>query len=112
MRWDTISWMRRGRAPNNTSPQRRLFYCARPLLAAAVGRDLKSKISPVFYIIAIPSAFIHQWIAGALYVIVALIQGWPGLAFSHLCEEHMAPPTPRSATSGRAVPFYYRSRQS
>jgi uncharacterized membrane protein len=42
-------------------------------LAAAVGRDFKGKVSPVFYLIAIPSAFLHQWIAGALYVIVALM---------------------------------------
>jgi uncharacterized membrane protein len=43
------------------------------LLAAAVGNDFKGKLSPVLYLIAIPSAFIHQWIAGALYVVVALI---------------------------------------
>ncbi len=43
------------------------------LLARAIGRDLKGKISPVLYVIAIPAAFINQWIAGALYVTVALI---------------------------------------
>ena len=43
------------------------------LLAVAVGRDLKGKLSPVIYMIAIPSAFIRPWIAGALYVAVALI---------------------------------------
>jgi len=43
------------------------------LLAAAVGRDLKGKLSPVLYAIAIPSAFVHEWIAGGLYVLVALI---------------------------------------
>ena len=43
------------------------------LLAVAVGRDLKGKLSPVFYAVAIPSAFIRPWIAGALYVTVALI---------------------------------------
>ena len=43
------------------------------LLAQAIGSDLKGKISPVLYLIAIPSAFVHQWIAGALYVLVALI---------------------------------------
>jgi uncharacterized membrane protein len=43
------------------------------LLAKAVGRDLKGKISPVLYLIAIPSAFISQWISAALYVLVALI---------------------------------------
>jgi uncharacterized membrane protein len=43
------------------------------MLAEAVGRDVKGKISPVLYLIAIPSALIHEWIAGALYVIVALM---------------------------------------
>jgi len=43
------------------------------LLAVAVGKDFKGKLSPVLYLIAIPSAFIHQWIAGAIYVLVALI---------------------------------------
>jgi uncharacterized membrane protein len=44
-----------------------------PLLAKAVGRDLKGKLSPVLYLVAIPSAFISQWISAALYVLVALI---------------------------------------
>jgi uncharacterized membrane protein len=43
------------------------------LLAQAVGSDFKGKISPVLYLIAIPSAFVHQWIAGAIYVLVALM---------------------------------------
>jgi uncharacterized membrane protein len=43
------------------------------LLAAAVGSDLKGKISPVLYLIAIPAAFVHTGIAGGLYVAVALI---------------------------------------
>jgi uncharacterized membrane protein len=43
------------------------------LLALAVGRDWKGKISPVFYAAAIPLAFVNQWIAGACYVIVAAI---------------------------------------
>lgn len=42
-------------------------------LAVAVGKDFKGKLSPVLYMIAIPSAFVHQWIAGAIYVLVALI---------------------------------------
>jgi uncharacterized membrane protein len=42
-------------------------------LAAAVGADLKGKLSIVFYALAIPSAFVNQWISDALYVIVALM---------------------------------------
>jgi uncharacterized membrane protein len=43
------------------------------VLAKAVGKDVKGKISPLLYIVAIPSAFISSWISGALYVIVALM---------------------------------------
>jgi uncharacterized membrane protein len=42
-------------------------------LAAAVGRDVKGKVSAVLYVVAIPSAFIHPWIAHAFYVTVALV---------------------------------------
>jgi uncharacterized membrane protein len=42
-------------------------------LAAAVGRDLKGKISPLLYALAILLAFVSQWTADALYVVVALI---------------------------------------
>lgn len=42
-------------------------------LAAAVGHDLKGKLSPILYLTAIPAAFISPWIAGGLYVIVALM---------------------------------------
>ena len=43
------------------------------LLERAVGRDLKAKLSPLFYILAIGGSFIRPWIAGALYALVALI---------------------------------------
>ena len=42
-------------------------------LAQAIGRDLKGKLSPVLYAVAIPSAFASRWVAGGLYVLVALI---------------------------------------
>jgi TMEM175 potassium channel family protein len=42
-------------------------------LAAAVGSDVKGKISPVLYAAAIPLAFVHQWLADAIYVAVALM---------------------------------------
>ena len=42
-------------------------------LARAVGADIKGKISLLLYIVAIPLAFVHQWIAGGLYVAVALM---------------------------------------
>jgi uncharacterized membrane protein len=43
------------------------------LLAKAVGRDLKGKLSPVLYVVAIFAAFIAPWVAGALYVLVAVL---------------------------------------
>jgi len=43
------------------------------LLARVIGRDLKGKVSPLLYAIAIPAAFLHQAIAGGIYVLVALI---------------------------------------
>lgn len=42
-------------------------------LRAAVGRDLKGKASPVLYCLAIPAAFVSQWIAQGIYVLVALM---------------------------------------
>jgi uncharacterized membrane protein len=42
-------------------------------LLAALGRDLKGRISPVLYAIAIPGAFVNQWIGVGLYVVVALM---------------------------------------
>jgi uncharacterized membrane protein len=42
-------------------------------LEAALGSDLKGKVSLALYLAAIPLAFVNQWIADALYVSVALI---------------------------------------
>jgi uncharacterized membrane protein len=43
------------------------------LLAAAVGSDCKGKLSPLFYLAAIPLAYVSPWIASGLYVCVALM---------------------------------------
>ena len=43
------------------------------LLAQAVGKDWKGKLSPLFYLAAIPLAFVSPWIAGGLYVFAALL---------------------------------------
>ena len=43
------------------------------LLAQAIGRDWKGKLSPVVYFAAIPLAFVSRWIASGLYVFVALL---------------------------------------
>ncbi len=43
------------------------------VLAAAIGGDWKGKLSPVCYAAAVPLAFVNAWIAGGLYVFVALL---------------------------------------
>lgn len=42
-------------------------------LAASIGNDRKGKLSVVIYAAAIPLAFVRPWIAGACYVIVAVM---------------------------------------
>ncbi len=43
------------------------------LLAKAIGKDIKGKLSVVFYVVAIPLAFVDERIAQGIYVLVALI---------------------------------------
>ncbi len=43
------------------------------LLSKAIGKDLKGKASPILYVIAIGSTWINPWIAGGIYVLVALM---------------------------------------
>jgi uncharacterized membrane protein len=43
------------------------------LLARAVGKDWKGKLSPALYLASIPLALISRWVASGLYVLVALL---------------------------------------
>jgi uncharacterized membrane protein len=43
------------------------------LVAAAVGRDLKGKASPLLYALGIGLSFLSQWLAMAVFTVVALI---------------------------------------
>jgi uncharacterized membrane protein len=43
------------------------------VLATAVGRDFKGKASVVIYLAAVPLAFVNNWLAFGLYVLVAVI---------------------------------------
>jgi uncharacterized membrane protein len=43
------------------------------ILALAIGKDWKGKLSPVLYLAAIPLAFVSPLIASGLYVFVALL---------------------------------------
>jgi uncharacterized membrane protein len=63
------------------------------MLARAVGRDIKGKISAVAYALAIPAAFVNQWISGALYVGVALMWLFPDPRIERaVTAEHQVPP--------------------
>jgi uncharacterized membrane protein len=42
-------------------------------LAAAIGRDIKGKASPLLYVAGIASSFVSSWLAIAFYVFVAMI---------------------------------------
>ena len=54
------------------------------VLAAAVGRDMKGKLSALGYALAIPAAFIRPWIAGMLFVGVAMMWLIPDRRIEHL----------------------------
>lgn len=43
------------------------------LLAKAIGKDWKGKISPLCYLAAIPLAFVSVWLSDALFVFVAIL---------------------------------------
>ena len=43
------------------------------VLAAALGRDIKGKVSPLLYALATAAAFVHPGIADVLYLLVALM---------------------------------------
>jgi uncharacterized membrane protein len=55
-------------------------------LAKAIGDDFKGKISLVFYILAIPLAFVHVGISAALYLTVSLIWVIPDLRIERVSE--------------------------
>ena len=43
------------------------------LLARAIGRDFKGKLSIVAYAVAIALSFVNHWFAAAIYILVALV---------------------------------------
>jgi uncharacterized membrane protein len=57
-------------------------------LAAAVKGDLKGKVSPVIYAIAIGLAFVHPIISQSLYALVALIWLVPDRRLEHAQAKH------------------------
>jgi uncharacterized membrane protein len=55
--------------------QRRILAAQEPgsTLAEAIGNDAKGFVSLALYVIAIPLAFVNQWVSDGIYVVVALI---------------------------------------
>jgi uncharacterized membrane protein len=56
-------------------------------LKAALGRDLKGRISPVLYVSAIVMAFVNEWIAVGIYVLVALMWLVPDRRIESIYED-------------------------
>jgi uncharacterized membrane protein len=56
-------------------------------LAVSIGRDLKGKLSPVLYAIAIAASFFRPWIAGCIYVVVALLWLIPDRRIARVVDE-------------------------
>jgi uncharacterized membrane protein len=56
-------------------------------LARAIGSDAKGKISLLFYIIAIPTAFFNHWIAMGLYLSVSIIWFLPDRRIENVLKD-------------------------
>jgi uncharacterized membrane protein len=72
-------------------------------LAEAVGSDLKGKLSPVFYTLAVALAFVRPWIADGLYVLVALMWLVPDRRIERVVSE--SPGEPEGTAKGAAEPM-------
>ena len=57
------------------------------LLAAAIGRDWKGKLSPALYLVAIVLSFAHPWSGNIIYVLVALIWLVPDRRIERVMEK-------------------------
>ena len=57
------------------------------VLAAAIGRDWKGKLSLVLYAVAILLAFVNPWIASGLYIFVALLWLIPDRRIERVLDE-------------------------
>jgi uncharacterized membrane protein len=62
-------------------------------LAASLGRDLKGKLSPVLYTLAIGASFLRPWAAGCIYVSAALLWLIPDRRIERVVDE--SEPSPR-----------------
>lgn len=65
------------------------------LLRVAIGTDIKGKLSLLLYAIAIHSAFFYRWIAGAVYIGVALMWLIPDRRIERVIAERKSEPDDR-----------------
>jgi uncharacterized membrane protein len=56
------------------------------ILKSAVGGDWKGRLSPIVYLLAIASTFWVQWLAQALYVLIALVWLIPDPRIEHALQ--------------------------
>ena len=56
-------------------------------LAKSIGRDYKGKLSPVLYAAAIALSFFRPWIAGSIYILVALMWLIPDRRIARIVSE-------------------------
>jgi uncharacterized membrane protein len=57
------------------------------ILAKAIGKDLKGKLSPILYVIGILFSWINIWISGSIYILVALIWLIPDKRIEKIIKE-------------------------
>src|SRR4051794_14074062 len=62
------------------------------LVAAAVGRDRKGKVSPALYALGIGLSFVSQWLVMAVFAGVALMWLVPDRRFERIVAGRSAPP--------------------
>jgi uncharacterized membrane protein len=60
----------------------------RSKLAEALGSDIKGKMSPMLYVLAIALAFVSPWVSLAIYAIVALMWLIPDKRIENAIREH------------------------
>jgi uncharacterized membrane protein len=59
-------------------------------IKAAIGKDIKGKLSPLIYVLAILMAFVQQWISDGLFVLVALMWLIPDRRIESKLDEPMS----------------------
>ena len=62
-------------------------HAADSVLAHALSRDFKERLSMLVYLAAIPLAFVRPWLAGGLYVLVAIMWLMPDRRMERVVTE-------------------------